>query len=213
MELTIPVSVPKALSPTHFAGRPPSYCVLGGLVFIVMSDPYLNVSMICGSVWCWLDVGWVWLGNCFCSVLVFVIVFVFVLVWFFLGLGWVGLGLAFVLVLVLVRRWYAVGTVRFVLPEWYIFYIIAAWPAAVVVTAMMVHFGYMTIAVVLTLFQRNVRPVDHCFEVMRSIDDRAERRTGHAHVLPRDGVALSAAPRALPLAKPALGFVLPRYHG
>lgn len=43
MSVTVPLFVAKDLCPVHFAGRPPSYFVLGGLVFTVMSSPYLEV--------------------------------------------------------------------------------------------------------------------------------------------------------------------------
>lgn len=43
IDVTVPLNIPKVLSPAHFDGRPPSYYVLGGLVFTVMSDPYLDV--------------------------------------------------------------------------------------------------------------------------------------------------------------------------
>lgn len=46
MDVIVPLYIPKVLSPVHFNGRPPSYCVLGGLVFTVMSDPYLDVSCV-----------------------------------------------------------------------------------------------------------------------------------------------------------------------
>lgn len=45
IELTIPLFLAQYLSPHHFSGRPPSYGVLGGLVFTVLSTPYLDVSV------------------------------------------------------------------------------------------------------------------------------------------------------------------------
>lgn len=43
IKVTVPLYVAECLCPAHFAGRPPSYGVLGGLVFTVMSEPYLDV--------------------------------------------------------------------------------------------------------------------------------------------------------------------------
>lgn len=43
MSVTVPLSVSDFLCPVHFGGRAPSYFVLGGLVFTVMSAPYLEV--------------------------------------------------------------------------------------------------------------------------------------------------------------------------
>ncbi|CAB1117253.1 unnamed protein product [Ectocarpus sp. CCAP 1310/34] len=43
MSVTVPLSVSDVLCPVHFGGRAPSYFVLGGLVFTVMSAPYLEV--------------------------------------------------------------------------------------------------------------------------------------------------------------------------
>lgn len=40
---TLPLFVSDFLCPMHFSGQPPSYYVLGGLVFTVMSTPYLEV--------------------------------------------------------------------------------------------------------------------------------------------------------------------------
>lgn len=48
MSLTVPLFMSDYLCPIHFSGRPPSYFVLGGLVFTVMSEPYLEVTD-----WCW----------------------------------------------------------------------------------------------------------------------------------------------------------------
>ncbi|CAN0108707.1 unnamed protein product [Ectocarpus sp. 12 AP-2014] len=42
MSVTVPLSVSDVLCPVHFGGRAPSYFVLGGLVFTVMSAPYLE---------------------------------------------------------------------------------------------------------------------------------------------------------------------------
>ncbi|CAM9781012.1 unnamed protein product [Ectocarpus sp. 8 AP-2014] len=42
MSVTVPLSVSDFLCPVHFGGRAPSYFVLGGLVFTVMSAPYLE---------------------------------------------------------------------------------------------------------------------------------------------------------------------------
>lgn len=44
MSVTVPLSVSDFLCPVHFDGRAPSYFVLGGLVFTVMSTPYLEVQ-------------------------------------------------------------------------------------------------------------------------------------------------------------------------
>ncbi|CAM9648988.1 unnamed protein product [Ectocarpus fasciculatus] len=42
ISVTVPLSVSDFLCPVHFGGRAPSYFVLGGLVFTVMSAPYLE---------------------------------------------------------------------------------------------------------------------------------------------------------------------------
>ncbi|CAM9544003.1 unnamed protein product, partial [Discosporangium mesarthrocarpum] len=39
---TVPLFIPQYLCPVHFTGQPPSYCVLGGLVFTILSDPYIE---------------------------------------------------------------------------------------------------------------------------------------------------------------------------
>lgn len=53
--LTVPLFMSDYLCPIHFSGRPPSYFVLGGLVFTVMSEPYLEV------------IGWLWrVSGCRC---------------------------------------------------------------------------------------------------------------------------------------------------
>lgn len=41
--VTVPLFVSEFLCPVHFGGQPPNYFVLGGLVFTVMSNPYLEV--------------------------------------------------------------------------------------------------------------------------------------------------------------------------
>lgn len=46
MSVTVPLSVSDFLCPVHFDGRAPSYFVLGGLVFTVMSSPYLEVCIL-----------------------------------------------------------------------------------------------------------------------------------------------------------------------
>lgn len=46
MSVTVPLAVSDCLCPVHFDGRAPSYFVLGGLVFTVMSSPYLEVKYI-----------------------------------------------------------------------------------------------------------------------------------------------------------------------
>eukprot|EP00903_Cladosiphon_okamuranus_P015248 g14092.t1 len=45
MSVTVPLSISDFLCPVHFDGRAPSYFVLGGLVFTVMSAPYLENEM------------------------------------------------------------------------------------------------------------------------------------------------------------------------
>lgn len=52
VSVTVPLSVSDFLCPVHFDGRAPSYFVLGGLVFTVMSTPYLEVQnkAVFGSV-------------------------------------------------------------------------------------------------------------------------------------------------------------------
>ncbi|CAN0417198.1 unnamed protein product [Pylaiella littoralis] len=42
MTVTVPLAVSDYLSPVHFDGRSPSYFVLGGLVFTIMSTPFLE---------------------------------------------------------------------------------------------------------------------------------------------------------------------------
>ena len=49
MSVTVPLSVSDFLCPVHFDGRAPSYFVLGGLVFTVMSAPYLEVRKFVSS--------------------------------------------------------------------------------------------------------------------------------------------------------------------
>lgn len=46
VSVTVPLFVSEFLCPVHFGGQPPSYFVLGGLVFTVMSNPYLEVRRV-----------------------------------------------------------------------------------------------------------------------------------------------------------------------
>ncbi|CAM9441847.1 unnamed protein product [Laminaria digitata] len=47
--LTVPLFMSDFLCPIHFSGQPPSYFVLGGLVFTVMSEPYLETELDQGA--------------------------------------------------------------------------------------------------------------------------------------------------------------------
>jgi PDZ domain len=50
LTVTAPLCVPGYLCPIHFDGAPPSYMVVGGLVFTVLSEPYLREE-IDGQKW------------------------------------------------------------------------------------------------------------------------------------------------------------------
>lgn len=55
-EHTVKLAAPVRLVPFHIKGQPPSYFIVGGLVFSAVSVPYLRSEY--GKEWD-LEVGWV----------------------------------------------------------------------------------------------------------------------------------------------------------